>query len=150
MATRLERGRARSVWLVSVAGGALAVLLGAGVARERYLDRVEKRDLAAEMTGGNPGAGLDKMQGYGCTACHTIPGAPGWVTEMARDRARIGPPLDAYGRRLYIAGVVPNTPENLVRWIRFPTSVDPRTAMPDLHLSDQDARDMAAYLYTME
>ena len=95
-----------------------------------------------------------------------VPGSDGLLAahdgggpfNAARTIARLGCPVaflgclstDAYGRRLYIAGVVPNTPENLVRWIRFPTSVDPRTAMPDLHLSDQDARDMAAYLYTME
>jgi cytochrome c1 len=54
-----------------------------------------------------------------------------------------------FGQRTFIAGEVPNSPENLVRWIRSPKSIEPGTAMPELGLSDQDARDVAAYLYTL-
>lgn len=79
---------------------------------------------------------------YGCTACHTIPGVSG-------ADGLIGPPLEKMAHRGYVAGVVKNTPYNLVRWIQNPPAVDPMTAMPNLHVTDQDARDMGAYLYTL-
>jgi cytochrome c1 len=144
------RYTARSAWILSLSGAAVLIAVGAVLARERSLDQRERLELAADMTGGDPRAGLGKMTSTGCTACHVVPGTPGWRSEMVRERSRIGPPLDAYLRRLYIAGVIPNTADNLIRWLKSPPSIDPRTAMPDVHLSDQDARDLAAYLYTLE
>jgi len=79
---------------------------------------------------------------YGCGACHVIPGVTG-ATGM------VGPPLDGWSRRVYIAGNLANTPENLVRWIRYPQAVEPGTAMPDLGVNEADARDIAAYLYSL-
>jgi hypothetical protein len=61
----------------------------------------------------------------------------------------VGPPLDRIATRKYIAGMLPNTAENMLRWLRTPQDVNPRTAMPDLGVSERDARDMAAYLYTL-
>ena len=49
-----------------------------------------------------------------------------------------------------IAGELPNSPPNLVRWLLNPPSVEPGTAMPDLGLTDQQAHDIAAYLYTLQ
>ena len=63
--------------------------------------------------------------------------------------AEVGPPLDRYGRRVYIAGRLPNTPENLTAWLRAPQRYEPGGAMPDLGVTDRDARDIAAYLYTL-
>jgi mono/diheme cytochrome c family protein len=80
------------------------------------------------------------MQEYGCVSCHTIPGVPGGT-------GRVGPPLVAMADRAYVAGVLPNTPESLIRWIRYPTEVNPRTAMPEMGVTEQDARDIAAYLH---
>jgi cytochrome c len=62
----------------------------------------------------------------------------------------VGPPLDRIGARIYLGGALTNTPENLIRWIRDPRGVDPRTAMPSLGVGEQDARDIAAYLYTLQ
>ena len=77
---------------------------------------------------------------YGCTACHQVPGV--------RLRAgNAGPPLHHLRKRAYIAGRLPNTPGNLMRWIVEPTSVDSQTVMPDTGVSVADARDIAAYLY---
>ncbi|QGZ37896.1 cytochrome c [Pseudoduganella flava] len=76
---------------------------------------------------------------YACSACHKIPGVTGPDTY-------VGPPLQGLGRRKYVAGVLPNTPDNLVRWIRTPQAVDPQTTMPALGVTERDARDMAAYL----
>jgi cytochrome c1 len=77
-----------------------------------------------------------------CGACHTIPG-------IRRARGMVAPPLYWFSRRTFIAGQLPNTPANLVRWVQSPVSVEPRTAMPMVGLSDQEARDVAAYLYTL-
>ena len=96
----------------------------------------------AVRTGGDPSHGAAVLEGYGCGACHTIPGVRG-------ARGLVGPPLLWWSRRTFIAGELPNTPENLVRWIRAPQSVEPHTAMPALGVTDQDARDAAAYLYTL-
>jgi cytochrome c len=93
-------------------------------------------------TGGNIHAGKALLQAYGCGSCHVIPGVPG-------ARGLVGPPLLFWARRTYIAGELPNTPDNLVKWIEAPPSVEPGTAMPTLGVSEQQARDMAAYLYTI-
>jgi len=83
------------------------------------------------------------LRQYACTTCHRVPGVVG-------DHPPVGPPLDRIATRTFIGGVLPNTPENMVRWLRSPQTVDPRTAMPDLGVSERDAWDMAAYLYTLK
>jgi len=79
---------------------------------------------------------------FGCAACHTIPGIKG-------AKGNIGPPLIRFGDRTYVAGMLRNTPPNLVRWIREPQAVVPGNAMPNMGVSEADARDIAAYLYTL-
>ncbi len=91
---------------------------------------------------GNAGRGKKLIADYGCGSCHTIPG-------IYTARGVVGPPLFFFSRRTMIAGELPNSPENLVRWIKNPKAVEPGTAMPDLGLSDEQARDIAAYLYTL-
>jgi cytochrome c1 len=51
-------------------------------------------------------------------------------------------------RRVYVGGVVPNSPENLVRWIVAPQIFSPRSAMPATGISEAEARDVATYLYS--
>jgi cytochrome c2 len=92
------------------------------------------------VSNGDPRRGEAAIRQYGCPACHTIPG-------FAGSKANIGPPLERYATRMYIAGVLSNTPENLVRWIEDPPAVDPLTAMPNLGVAVPSARDMASYLY---
>lgn len=60
----------------------------------------------------------------------------------------MGPPLAGIGGRAYIGGVLANTPANMVRWIVDPPRVDSLTAMPALGVTEGEARDIAAYLYT--
>jgi cytochrome c1 len=62
----------------------------------------------------------------------------------------IGPPLDGVGQRYYIAGELANTPDNLILWIQHPRQVEPHTVMPEMGVSEQDSRDIAAYLYTLK
>jgi cytochrome c1 len=47
----------------------------------------------------------------------------------------------------YVAGVLPNSAANLIKWIQHPRAIDPKTAMPELGVSEVEARNMAAYLY---
>src|SRR5690242_9795694 len=94
-------------------------------------------------TGGSAYSGKQIIHQYGCGSCHTIPGVRG-------ARGMVGPPLIFFGRRTYIAGHVPNSPDNLVQWIMSPQSIDAGTAMPALGLTKQQARDIAAYLYTLD
>ena len=121
----------------------VALLTVAGLAASYgFDDRRESRAYAAAMTGGDPDRGRAAVTTYGCSSCHTIPGVRG-------ADAIVGPPLTRMGGRTYVAGVLPNTPDNLVRWITDPPGVDPLTAMPNLGVTEQDARDLAAYLYTL-
>ena len=94
----------------------------------------------APTTGGDAERGRLLLRQYGCGGCHTIPG-------VAAARGNTGPPLGDMSRRVYVGGVLPNTPDNLVRWIQSPQSIDPRTLMPDMQVSETHARDMTAYLY---
>jgi cytochrome c len=94
-------------------------------------------------TGGTADKGKQLIRQYGCGSCHSIPG-------VREARGLVGPPLMFFGRRTYIAGHVPNSPDNLVRWIVSPQSIDVGTAMPTLGLTEEQARDVAAYLYTLE
>lgn len=61
----------------------------------------------------------------------------------------MGPPLTAVARRTYLGGQVANTPRDMMRWIRHPQQIEPGTAMPDLNVSEEDARYITAYLYTL-
>lgn len=96
-----------------------------------------------EVRLGDVGAGRDALQQYLCATCHVIPGIVG-------ANRHVGPPLGGIANRQYIAGVLSNTPANMVRWIRSPTQVDPLSAMPDLGVTEQDALDIAAFLYTLK
>ncbi|MEO0692736.1 MAG: c-type cytochrome [Pseudomonadota bacterium] len=97
---------------------------------------------ALEIHDANPDRGAALMIDYGCGACHVIPGVAG-------ARGTVGPQLDGFASRAYVAGILPNTPGGLVRWLMNPTTHAPQTAMPDLGVTEPQARDMAAYLYTL-
>jgi putative membrane protein len=91
---------------------------------------------------GSPERGHALIQSQGCGSCHNVPG-------VADATGVVGPPLDNIGVRVYLAGMLRNTPDNMVEWLRNPQRVVPGNLMPDMHLSERDARDMAAYLYTL-
>jgi cytochrome c2 len=95
------------------------------------------------VAGGNGERGRELIRQYGCGACHTIPGVRG-------AESFVGPNLSGIASRSYIAGVLPNDPTNMVRWIMNPPLVDPKTAMPYLGVNERDARDIAEYLYRLK
>lgn len=90
----------------------------------------------------DPERGKKAMLNYACITCHHIPGIVG-------PDAPVGPPLDGIGSRTFIAGILPNEPGQMERWLRWPRQVNPFGAMPDLGVGEEDARDMAAYLRTL-
>jgi cytochrome c len=90
--------------------------------------------------GGDPARGASLIGRSSCGSCHEMSGIEG-------ANGRVGPPLSRFAYRTMIAGVLPNTPGNLVYWLRHPQAVVPGNAMPDVGLSDRQARDIAAYLY---
>lgn len=124
-----------------VAAALLPALAVAGAGCRRDIDH--EREAALMTHGGDPARGRALIQQYGCGSCHTIPGVPGAT-------GGVGPSLAGVQTQSYIAGVLPHTPDNLVRWVRDPQGVNPRTAMPDLDVSERDARHIVAYLYTIK
>lgn len=125
---------------IVVAAAALCALLAA-VVGVHWVNRLrEDGDVAVALTGGDPANAAALAIRYGCAGCHTIPGLPG-------ARGLVAAPLEDLRRRVYIAGIAPNTAENLVQWITDPRSLSPGTAMPATGISRGEAADIAAYLY---
>jgi putative membrane protein len=92
---------------------------------------------------GNRSRGAALMIQYGCGSCHEVTGIRGAY-------GLVGPSLDRFGRRIYIAGMLRNSPDNLIRWLQNPQAIVPGNVMPNMHISKADARDIAAYLLTLE
>lgn len=123
------------VLVLLIAGG------GYAVRKAQVKHRVWAK--AEALTAGDPEAGRSAVARYGCGGCHVIPGVPG-------ASGSVGPSLSHIGGQVFIAGELQNTPDNLMLWIRSPRAVEPHTAMPDMGVTDRDARDIAAYLYTRD
>lgn len=98
------------------------------------------RQPSFQLAESRPERGPQLLARYGCGACHTLPG------RMSLPKA-VGPSLAEFHQQLYVAGSLPNTPPNLARWIQDPRHFRPQTAMPNLNVSQDDARDIAAYLH---
>jgi cytochrome c2 len=97
---------------------------------------------ATPGTGGDAQRGRMEIAAVGCGSCHVIPG-------IATAKGLVGPPLDHIARRIFLAGMVRNTPDNMTRWIEDPQKIVPGNAMPDMGLTPAQARDITAYLYTI-
>jgi cytochrome c len=85
------------------------------------------------------GSTAELMIHYGCPACHVIPSVPGAV-------GKVGPSLQTLAQRSYLAGVLPNTPANLEQWVMHPQTFQPGIAMPEMGVSQEDARRIAVFL----
>jgi mono/diheme cytochrome c family protein len=113
------------------------------VAKLPPLAAAEARTPGAESGIGDAAAGRRAIDQYACATCHVIPGITGATRQ-------VGPPLEGIASRSYIGGVLANTPRNMVRWLMSPQRVSPGSAMPDLGVREQDARDITAYLATLK
>ena len=99
--------------------------------------------MAMQMVpGGDPEKAPQAIRAYGCGTCHTIPGVAG-------ANGSVGPRLDRMGSQSFLAGQLPNTPDNLINWIQHPQELRPGVDMPDMGVSAADARNIAAYLYSV-
>lgn len=101
-------------------------------------DSAQALQARAERESAQQGGALIRL--HGCGSCHEIPG-------IRSARGNVGPPLDRFAQRAYVAGILPNTYENAASWIENPQAHDPDTAMPDMGLTRQEARAVAAWLY---
>jgi cytochrome c2 len=128
-------------WIVGAIVAAAVYFAGLAVH-----DRVqEASDIAIDarhLAGGDPARGAALARMHGCAFCHTIPGIPG-------SRGAVGPSLEGFASRMYVGGAAVNSPDNLVQWIVDPKSLDSNTAMPMVGVTTQEARHLAAYLYTL-
>lgn len=119
------------------AGSIAALMLLAGACARDGVDRL------ALVPGGDPARGRAAIREYGCGTCHVVPGVNG-------ARGRVGPSLAQIGEQRIVAGRLPNTPENLINWIVAPLGIDPNTAMPLTGIDRREARDVVAYLYSLD
>lgn len=109
---------------------------------------------------GDAANGAKLVQGAGgCIGCHAMRGIPGMVST-------IGPNLTHLATRTTIAaGLYPNDPQHLARWIKNAPEMKPGILMPTLgagqydpvrkmkspyNLSDQQIADIVAYLQTLQ
>ncbi len=99
-------------------------------------------DGRAAMPGTDAAAGLETMRRAGCGACHRIPG-------LEWPRGGLGPSLDGFAGQALIAGRLPNQPDTLAAYVRNAPALTPGTTMPAMPISEKEARDVAAYLYTL-
>ena len=102
----------------------------------------DKSDLPRTLAGADPANGLIVIERVGCASCHAVPGVRWPVGATAAS-------LDGFGDSPLISGRLPNQPDTLVRFLRNAPALDPQTAMPPMPLSQAEARDVAAYLYTL-
>jgi cytochrome c1 len=121
-------GRSRAAVVAALSAGALAAACGTSRS-------------SSTVPGGDPQRGRDLIAQYGCGSCHVIDGVRG-------ADGTVGPPLAHFGTKRLIAGTLPRTRANAIRWIRDPPAVKPITLMPVLGVRGQDARDIVAYLYS--
>ncbi|ANW00898.1 c-type cytochrome [Bradyrhizobium icense] len=135
-----ENRPAHRAYCAAVAGIAAALVLSG--CSDGYQPVEQYRAEARRIVNGDAKIGRDLIAEVGCGVCHAIPGIPGAV-------GIVGPPLNTFARRTYIAGIVPNEPRTLVTWVRNAPSLVPQTAMPQLPISHQDATHITAYLYTL-
>ena len=127
--------QSRLKWLASIVA-LVFVITGCGLLASSPDPRVEE-------TGGNVERGKDLMRTHGCVTCHSAPG-------MASVENGYGPDLDGFANNRLIAGQAENDPETLIQFLLVPYSVAPGTSMPTVDISEEDARDIATWLYTLD
>jgi cytochrome c2 len=121
----------------------LTLPLAAGLFAFGAMGCLDGRAPAPRVAGGDPQRGREEIARLQCGACHAIPG-------VRAPRGSVGPALDGFARRPHLAGKWPNEPRYLLAWLRDPPAMAPLTAMPSLVNDDGSARDIAAYLYTLD
>jgi mono/diheme cytochrome c family protein len=122
-------------------GAALLIVGSVTAAAINWRVQYQSETMATAMAGGDPARAPALIRRYGCAGCHTIPGIPG-------GDGQVGGPLADIRHRVYVGGVITNSPDNLLHWIVSPQTFSPRSAMPATGISEAEARDVATYLYS--
>jgi cytochrome c len=139
-----ERGgpAAASLSILPLIGVITAIVLVTAVwlTTEAWMAASQSEAVARALTGGDPARASVLVTRYGCGGCHTIQGLPA-------SEGKVGPPLGGLRQRVFIAGVLPNTADNLINWIVEPRTYSPGSAMPVTGISKAEARDITAWLY---
>lgn len=125
--------------IIRQVSGIIVIMVIAGLFLMFKLDREIEAPLW-EVPGGISSQGPGSIIKYGCFSCHAISG-------IRRANGRVGPKLHEIKEQMYVGGVLANSPDNMIKWIRYPQRFSQETAMPELGVSDRDARDIAAYLF---
>jgi cytochrome c len=120
--------------------GAIMVVAAVWIVTQVWMAQRNADAVSRALTGGEPARAAAPITRYGCGGCHTIAGLPGAT-------GQVGPPLTGLRQRVFIAGVLPNTADNLVSWIVAPRRFSPGSAMPPTGIGLEEARDVASYLY---
>jgi cytochrome c2 len=119
-----------------------AVASGVSLVVQHRQSATADRAHTVALTGGDPKAGRTLFDRRGCGACHAI--------SNDRDATGLaGPPLGKFGLRSVLAGEWPNDPAHLIAWVQHPQAMKPGVGMPDAGLTEEEARDVSAYLYTL-
>lgn len=118
------------------------IVAGGGAAFVQQTRRAEAATRARDLTGGDVERGKTFARERGCGACHVTPGVRG-------PKSNVGPSLEGFGARSFLAGAADNKPETLMQFLRDPRSVAPKSAMPKVGVTEDEARDLAAYLYSL-
>lgn len=128
------------VWVIGLV--ALSILAAAAAGATLYWQtRSQTKTTAEAITQGSVDRGKHAIYRYGCAACHAIPG-------IRAGAGQVGPDLTGVAQRAQIAGRFANDPETMRRWLMHPQVLAPGSGMPEMGVTDRDARDMAAYLYS--
>jgi cytochrome c2 len=129
-----------SAGTVLAVGALSTAILALGLTWYAVDQSAQRTAIAKALTHGDADRAPAVITRYGCGGCHTIPGAPG-------ADGKVGPDLSGLIQRVYLGGVLRNTPVNLVQWVVDPQRYLARSAMPATGISEPEARDVAAYLY---
>jgi cytochrome c2 len=140
---RVQRPDSRHLLFAGFAIIILIGLVGFVLAANRVRQGPRYTRAIAYAVEGDWERGRHLLNHYGCATCHQIDG-------IGQGRTYVGPPLVNWPQRRYIAGNLPNTPEHLIAWIIDPQAVEPGTAMPDLGVTEEEARHISAYLYSLD
>jgi cytochrome c len=124
--------------------GLAAVVLGTAIAVAACSGAGDTGAMGSRVVrGASPEAGKQQIVRYGCGACHQIPG-------IKQANGLVAPPLIHFGKRGTIAGHFANTPDNLINWVDNPQAMLPGNDMPDLGVTRAEARNIAAYLESLQ
>lgn len=96
----------------------------------------------SHASSGDPALGQELYERYGCSGCHV-------AHRLSVRRGEVGPTLYDFPNRVMIAGRLGNNEANLIRWITNPQAVAPGSGMPNLNVNPEEARHIAAYIYTL-